>query len=125
MPLPARAPITAVILLAGMLACRQDDAYPLSPTHQEPLADKVNPVVFDDPTGQSGTISTNGSIDLGNPFFQNLGTNGRTCATCHLQQSGFSFSVADAQAKFGATGGTDPLFAAVDGANCPSVTPAD
>ncbi len=36
----------------------------------------------------------------------------------------FGLSAQAAQAAFAATGGTDPLFAAVDGANCPSVTVA-
>ena len=46
-----------------------------------------------------------------------LGTNGRSCATCHLASDAFSLTPASAQARFAATGGTDPLFAAVDGAS--------
>ena len=42
-----------------------------------------------------------------------------------MQASAFGLSAQAAQAVFAATGGTDPLFAPVDGANCPSVTPAD
>ena len=78
-----------------------------------------------DPTGQIATVSTTGAIDAGNPFFQSLGTNGRSCGSCHLQGSAFGLSAQDAQAVFAASGGSDPLFASVDGANCPSVTPAD
>ena len=37
---------------------------------------------FADPTGV-GTSSVNGSIDFDNPFFQSLGTNGRSCGSCH------------------------------------------
>jgi len=76
-----------------------------------------------DPSGTVATYSTNGSIDLGNPFFQSLGTNGRSCATCHLVENALSFSAANAQARFASSGGTDPLFASVDGANCPTVAP--
>ena len=75
-----------------------------------------------DPTGQIATVSTTGAIDAGNPFFQSLGTNGRSCGSCHLQGSAFGLSAEAAQAVFAATGGSDPLFAPVDGANCPSVT---
>ena len=39
--------------------------------------------VFLDPTGVLQVFDQNGAIDLTGPFFQNLGTNGRTCGTCH------------------------------------------
>ena len=114
------------VLLAAtalLLACGPDRT-PLSPTTRPDLAAGVTGSLFlsPDPTGQIGTVSTNGAIDAGNPFFQSLGTNGRSCATCHLQGDGFGLSAQAAQAAFAASGGTDPLFAAVDGANCPSVT---
>lgn len=78
-----------------------------------------------DPTGQIATVSTNGSIDLGNAFFQSLGTNGRSCGTCHLQADAWGLSSASVRAVFAARGLGDPLFAAVDGANCPTATPAE
>jgi cytochrome c peroxidase len=56
----------------------------------------------------------------GNPFFQNIGTNGRTCFTCHQPQDGWTISAASAQARFDASAGTDPLFRLVDGATCPT-----
>jgi len=34
---------------------------------------------FVNPTGAARTISTAGPVDRSNPFFQELGTNGRTC----------------------------------------------
>jgi hypothetical protein len=74
-------------------------------------------------TGQMATVSTRGGIDRGNPFFLSMGTNGRSCASCHVQGDAWGLSPASAQAVFAASGGTDPLFAAVDGANCPSVGP--
>ena len=57
-------------------------------------------------------------------FFRSLGTNGRSCATCHQPPSGMSFSLRNVRARFGATAGTDPIFAPVDGANCPDAVPA-
>jgi cytochrome c peroxidase len=74
---------------------------------------------FDDSTGSISTYNTAGSIDTSNPFFQSLGTNGRSCGTCHGVSNAMSFSTAQAQARFAATSGADPLFADVDGANCP------
>ncbi len=79
-----------------------------------------SPQIFNDSTGQISTISTTGSFDLSNPFFQSLGTNGRSCATCHNRVEAWSFTPADAQARFKATNGTDPLFRPVDGSNCPN-----
>ncbi|MGE5243312.1 MAG: hypothetical protein ACM3SQ_03695 [Betaproteobacteria bacterium] len=76
---------------------------------------------FGDPTGAIATYQTYGALDTGNAFFQSLGTNGRTCATCHAVGAALSMSAADAQARFEATHGADPLFAGIDGANCPSV----
>jgi cytochrome c peroxidase len=55
-----------------------------------------------------------------NPFFQDLGTNGRTCFTCHQPQNGWSVSARSVQARFYASFGTDPIFRLVDGATCPS-----
>ena len=77
---------------------------------------------FLDPTGFVATYSTAGAVQENNPFFQSLGTNGRTCATCHVSGDAFGLSVRSVQAKFVQTGGSDPLFATVDGANCPTAS---
>ena len=116
-------PVAAAALL---LACEPDQG-PLSPTERPDGAAHNTGGLFLTPnaTGQMGTVSTTGSIDPGNTFFRSLGSNGRSCGSCHFQTSAFGLSAQDAQAVFAATGGTDPLFAPVDGANCPSVTPAD
>lgn len=80
---------------------------------------------FLDPAGVVSTYNVNGPIDESNPFFQSLGTNGRSCATCHIAGNGFGLSAQHAQALFRATRGRDPLFAAVDGGNCPTATQGD
>jgi len=76
-----------------------------------------------DPSGTVATYSTSGALDLGNPFFQSLGTNGRSCGSCHLIENGLGLSAASVQARFASSGGRDPLFAAFDGANCPTAPP--
>ena len=78
---------------------------------------------FRDPTGLVSTYNSAGPINEKNPFFQSLGTNGRSCASCHLASDGFGLGVASVRDIFQKSGGTDPLFASVDGANCPNVTP--
>ena len=82
---------------------------------------------FFDPTGLVSTYNADGPIDesSNNVFFQSLGTNGRSCGTCHLASDGFGLGVNSIQAKYAATHGDDPLFAAIDGANCPTSTSHD
>ncbi len=78
---------------------------------------------FHDPTGLMETNSAAGKLDEGGYFFQSLGTNGRTCATCHRAENAMGISAARAEQIFEATRGLDPLFAPVDGAVCPTATP--
>jgi cytochrome c peroxidase len=73
---------------------------------------------FRDPSGVLQTYSPAGSLDTTGPFFQSLGTNGRTCATCHVPQDAFGLSAAHVQGVYDRTAGNDPLFAPVDGAVC-------
>jgi cytochrome c peroxidase len=111
---------------ALVLACEPDRA-PLSPSEPMDAAVRATFEIFLSPNGagQLGTVSTTGTIDRGNEFFRSLGTNGRSCGSCHFQANAWGLSAEAARAVFAATGGTDPLFAPVDGANCPSVTSAD
>jgi hypothetical protein len=75
---------------------------------------------FENPHGRLGVINASGDIDMkGHPFFEPLGKNGRACVTCHQPADAMSFSAATAQQRWDATDGKDPLFAAVDGSNCP------
>ena len=76
-------------------------------------------LAFPNATGVSETYSTNGAIDLANPFFQVLGTNGRACVTCHAPADGWSVTPQSLRARFDATGGTDPIFRTNDGSVSP------
>jgi cytochrome c peroxidase len=78
-----------------------------------------------DATGFLGTYQPGGPTTTAtNAFFQSLGTNGRSCATCHQPASSMSISKAQIELTYLLTGGKDPLFAPVDGANCPNQVPA-
>jgi cytochrome c peroxidase len=55
-----------------------------------------------------------------NAFFQSIGTNGRTCFTCHQPNNGWTVSAASINQRFNASGGSDPIFRVVDGATCPT-----
>ena len=70
--------------------------------------------------GFAATYSTAGYVDLTGPFFQDLGTNGRSCGSCHLPDQGWTITPAGVQARFERTGGTDPIFRLNDGSNSPT-----
>jgi cytochrome c peroxidase len=74
-----------------------------------------------DPSGQVATFQPGAATaTASNAFFQNLGTNGRTCFTCHQPQNSWTISAASARTRFESSAGQDPLFRLVDGATCPS-----
>ena len=75
---------------------------------------------FINSSGISATHSTsgNGQIDTSGPFFQSLGTNGRSCFSCHRPDQSWSISADAMKLLFAVTGGTDPVFRPVDGAVC-------
>jgi cytochrome c peroxidase len=76
--------------------------------------------IDDDPRGKIATFQPSGATQTAtNAFFQNLGSNGRSCFTCHQPEDGWSLSAEHAQARFAADP-NDPLFRLVDGATCPS-----
>jgi hypothetical protein len=78
--------------------------------------------MYDDDQGQLGVLNVSGQLETkGHPFFEPIGTNGRACVTCHQPSDGMSLSVRSIRERWTATGGRDPLFAAVDGMNCPNL----
>jgi cytochrome c peroxidase len=73
-----------------------------------------------DPGGAIASFQPNGStITVKNAFFQSLGSNDRTCFTCHQWPDGWGLSARHAQERFSADP-DEPLFRLVDGATCPS-----
>jgi cytochrome c peroxidase len=73
---------------------------------------------FHDPTGTVETFSLTGKVDQTGPFFQSLGANGRSCATCHEPSDAWSVSAAHVAQRFEDTHGQDPIFRPNDGSNC-------
>ncbi len=73
-----------------------------------------------DEAGVLESLSTDGfNTGSTNGFFAQLGTNGRTCNTCHVQADAWSFTAAHARSL----ARNDPLFAPADGADCPPADP--
>jgi hypothetical protein len=82
--------------------------------------------VYPNAAGALGILNTAGPIDTrGHPFFEPLGRNGRGCVTCHQPSDGMALSVATVRERWEATNGQDPLFAAIDGRNCPHLPEGD
>jgi hypothetical protein len=72
--------------------------------------------------GQVGILNASGRLETaGHPFFEPIGTNGRACVTCHQPADAMALSLRSIRERWEATGGADPLFAPVDGMNCPSL----
>ena len=70
-------------------------------------------------SGVAVTISTNGFIDRRNPFFRELGSNGRSCVTCHVPEEGWSMTPNGLRDRFERSNGMDPVFRPNDGAVSP------
>jgi len=64
--------------------------------------------------GVAETFHTSGAIDFTNPFFQALGTNPRSCMTCHAPDQGWTMTASANKELFRASEGLDPLFNLVD-----------
>ena len=73
---------------------------------------------FSNSSGVQRTISAAGAVDGENPFFQDLGTNGRSCFTCHRPAQAWTITPAELRERFDRTAGLDPIFRANDGSNC-------
>src|SRR5262245_51885925 len=107
-PRPALTLTTAALL--GMLAAV---ARPSGAAH-----DRTHRLAADNRFGRVRTVSAGGAIDLDNPFFRELGTNGRTCFTCHRPAEAWSITPASVRARFDESRGLDPIFRTNDGSNC-------
>jgi cytochrome c peroxidase len=72
-------------------------------------------------SGRATTINVAGFpvVARTNPFFLDLGINGRRCVTCHQPNENMTVSATGVQARFEATGGSDPIFRTNDGSNSP------
>jgi cytochrome c peroxidase len=79
----------------------------------------ANMAAFPNSAGHHRTFYVNGAIDLNGPFFQSLGTNDRTCGTCHQPSDGWTITPEHVRQRFDETHGLDPLFRTNDGSNSP------
>src|SRR5256885_6519575 len=103
--------VSVFLLGAGGLIATAENANRIVPPFQ----------IFADPDGALATVNLNGLTDTTtNPFFQDLGSNGRRCVTCHQPSDAWSVTPQHIEERFAASNGMDPIFRPVDGATCPS-----
>jgi hypothetical protein len=124
----------AAALAAGLLAAALCSSMSVAAQSQPagrwwaPGEGRALPASLDyvNPDGTLGILNTAGAIDTkGHPFFEPIGTNGRACITCHQPADAMSISAPTARERWRETGGKDPLFAAIDGKNCPTLPQED
>lgn len=119
---------TAVAIAAmtpGLPASAQDRAPDLwwSPGSGDVLPHSAN---YPNAYGDLSTVNTSGEYATGgHAFFEPIGTNGRACVTCHQPASAMTISTELIQRRWRDTNGDDPLFAAIDGRNCPHLPAGD
>jgi cytochrome c peroxidase len=80
--------------------------------------DDTTRLVAENASGSVRTVDLNGSLDLSNPFFKELGTNGRTCFSCHRPAQGWTITPESVLRRFEESRGLDPIFRTNDGSNC-------
>jgi cytochrome c peroxidase len=130
-----RSEITAALAVAGIMATSCGGSGPPGAQAPAEIRPGSSALVADHEPRKAGSAFTvrNGSglartirvggepvIDERNPFFQPLGTNGRSCATCHVASENMTVTPRGIQARFADSGGTDPIFRLVDGSNSPN-----
>jgi cytochrome c peroxidase len=107
--------LIAGLVISGFTACGGSASQPGNVMIPPQTFQEISP----DASGMVETFSQT-QIDNSNPFFSKLGTNDRTCNSCHVASDGWSITPAHLQQRFQDSHGTDPVFRTVDGANCPS-----
>lgn len=101
--------VIAVLATAGALIA--DGSRFFVPFYQE----------FGDSSGRFANLNLAGPTDMSkNAFFQDIGTNGRRCVTCHQANDAWTVTPMHIQQRFDATNGTDPIFRTNDASGCPT-----
>lgn len=112
---------TLAVVLGGVTACTDDTNNDNQTTEEVARhTDRLRQdQPFRNPSGYAATFSSTGSVDLSGPFFQSLGTNGRSCGSCHQPADGWTVIPSHIQQRFEETNGLDPIFRTNDGSNRP------
>jgi cytochrome c peroxidase len=106
-------------LIVGFLAVAGCGAPPTDGSTTEVASEESGLQAAFNPYGVGSTVHSTGAIDFTNPFFQRLGTNPRTCETCHSPAMGWTTNAATISALLWFSQGLAPVFNLVDEGNRP------
>jgi cytochrome c peroxidase len=117
--------IGAMVAVLALLGLAGGLAYYLSSRPGAPTSSKFqgsipNNHLMPNPGGEAATFSAKGSVNLTGEYFQTQGTNGQSCASCHIPEEAWSITPGTLQRLFNETKGTHPVFNPLD-ANNPSM----
>ena len=101
----------------GLGACTMETASESNDIQEDALITDT----FNNASGRVKTVSATNNTSRANPFFQSLGTNGRSCVDCHQPAAAWGITPVQIQRVFERTNGTDPLFRTNDGSNAPNL----
>jgi len=114
---------TALLVVVVVSGCVQREQAASAPdggtTATSPDASPGTRSGTPDPSGDGDTVFATGDEPT-NPFFASLGTNGRSCASCHDANVGWTVTPQELAARFAQSDGTDPVFRPIDGAVSPN-----
>ena len=113
--------MAALLGSIGLLAHRfsNERVAAISPLSEESIP---NNQAVKNPGGKAATFSAQGFVNLTGEYFQAQGTNGRSCASCHVPEEAWSINPGTLQHLFDETDGKHPIFNPLD-ANNPSAIP--
>ena len=111
--------VAAVVALLGLAAGL---AYYLRSKRAMPTSSKLegsipNNHLLTNPGGEAATYSPNGSVNLTGDYFRPQGTNGQSCATCHIPEEAWSITPVTLRRLFEATEGKHPVFSLLNADN--------
>ncbi len=109
--------VGSIVLMSGLVMLI-GGGFLVADEPRDPGGNIPNMERFHDPSGEFATFNLAGNIDTNNPFFQDLGTNGRRCVTCHQPNDGWTITPSHLEQRFRTSGGKDPVFRPNDGAGC-------
>jgi hypothetical protein len=119
-PPQTRSLLLTLALATPLVVAACDQQSDIAETGGQAITSAQITQVYSNGNGAHQTISTTNNVDPNNPFFQSLGTNGRTCVDCHQPAQAWGISPAEVTARFGTTG-TAPIFRLNDGSNAPNL----
>ena len=105
--------IAALTLVAAIAA----NAHVRAGGERQPFTRLPNHLPEFNESGFSTSVAPGGFVDLTGAFFTPQGTNGRSCATCHVAENAWSITPETIRALLVSTDGTHPIFNPLDAVN--------